>query len=339
MTLATGARLGPYEILAPLGAGGMGEVYRARDSRLGREVAIKVLPAELASDASRLKRFEKEARSASALNHPNIVTVYDIGSEAGVSYIAMEKVEGETLRKLLVGGALPVKKLLPIATQIAEGLAKAHEAGIVHRDLKPENVMVTKDGLVKILDFGLAKPTHMGSGQRRGVASADRDRDESGNDRRDSWLHVARAGVGRARRLSIRSVLVRIDPVRDGDGQAGIPEEDGRGHAVGHPQRGAGADRGRSTLEMPGPVRWIVERCHAKEPRSGYASTEDLARDLATSRFASARPAARTPPRPCREGGRCSCRWRFSRCSPRASRSPCSRENPCGACRLLAFAN
>src|SRR5215813_5937182 len=142
----------------------MGEVYRARDTRLNREVAIKVLPTELASDASRLKRFEKEARSASALNHPNIVTVYDIGWENGLSYIAMERVDGETLRKLLIGGPLPVKKLLPVATQIAEALSKAHEAGIVHRDLKPENVMVTKDGLVKVLDFGLAKPTHVGSG-------------------------------------------------------------------------------------------------------------------------------------------------------------------------------
>jgi serine/threonine protein kinase len=135
----------------------MGEVYRARDTRLGRDVAIKVLPAEVASDAGRLKRFEKEARSASALNHPNIVTIYDIGSADSVSYIAMEMVPGKTLREMLFSGALPIKRLLQVAAQVAEGLARAHEAGIVHRDLKPENVMVTKDGLVKILDFGLAK--------------------------------------------------------------------------------------------------------------------------------------------------------------------------------------
>src|SRR5215510_3072273 len=159
MTLAVGTRLGPYEILASLGAGGMGEVYRARDVRLAREVAIKVLPAEVALDTSRLKRFEKEARSASALNHPNIVTVHDLGSSDGIAWIAMERVEGQTLRKRLFRGALPIKKLLPIAAQIAEGLAKAHEAGIVHRDLKPENVMITSEGLVKILDFGLAKPS------------------------------------------------------------------------------------------------------------------------------------------------------------------------------------
>src|SRR6266566_3072851 len=168
MTLSSGTRLGVYEVIAPLGAGGMGEVWRARDTRLSREVAIKVLPADVSSDPSRLKRFEKEARSASALNHPNIVTIYEIGSSDSISYIAMERVDGKTLRELLFGGALPIKKLLPIAVQIADGLAKAHEAGIVHRDLKPENVMVTKDGLVKILDFGLAKLTSSMSGSDEG---------------------------------------------------------------------------------------------------------------------------------------------------------------------------
>ena len=154
-----GTRFGPYEILGPLGAGGMGEVYRARDPRLGREVAVKVLPEGLTGDPDRLRRFEKEARSTSALNHPNIVTIHEIGSVEGVSYIAMERVEGSTLRELLADGPLPTKKVLSIAAQVAEGLAKAHAAGIVHRDLKPENLMVTPDGLVKILDFGLAKLT------------------------------------------------------------------------------------------------------------------------------------------------------------------------------------
>src|SRR5499427_389477 len=137
----------------------MGEVYRARDSRLGREVAIKVLPAGLSPDPERLKRFEREARSASALSHPNIVTIHDIGSDRGVSYIAMELVKGEPLRAMLVAKAVPVRRLLQIAVQVADGLARAHASGIVHRDLKPENVMVTEDGLVKILDFGLAKLT------------------------------------------------------------------------------------------------------------------------------------------------------------------------------------
>src|SRR6266511_2994272 len=158
MTLVAGARLGSYEIVAPLGAGGMGEVYRARDPKLGREIAIKVLPGEVASDADRRQRFEQEARSASALNHPNILTIYDIGEADGTTYIAMELVEGKTLRELVVSGeALPTKRLLDIAVQTAEGLAKAHTAGIVHRDLKPENLMVSNDGYVKILDFGLAK--------------------------------------------------------------------------------------------------------------------------------------------------------------------------------------
>src|SRR5262249_36061614 len=152
MTIANGTKLGPFEVLAPLGAGGMGEVYRARDARLGREVAVKVLSPEFAADADRRKRFEQEARSASALNHPNIVTIHDIGSDGSTVYIAMEFVDGRTLREVLHGGALPIRKLFDLAQQMADGLAKAHAAGIVHRDLKPENVMVTKDGAVKILD-------------------------------------------------------------------------------------------------------------------------------------------------------------------------------------------
>ena len=157
MRLAPGTRLGPYEILAPLGAGGMGEVYRARDARLGREVALKVLPAELSRDPERLARFEQEARAASALNHPNIVTVHDIGVSDSISWIAMERVEGKSLRELMAAAPLPVKRILLLATQIVEGLARAHAGAIVHRDLKPENVMVSEDGFIKILDFGLAK--------------------------------------------------------------------------------------------------------------------------------------------------------------------------------------
>ncbi|MFY9549858.1 MAG: serine/threonine-protein kinase, partial [Thermoanaerobaculia bacterium] len=157
MTLATGTRLGPYEILAPIGAGGMGEVYRARDPRLGREVAIKVLPASFSQDADRLKRFEQEARAAGVLNHPNITAVHDLGTHDGAPYIVTELLEGETLRSRLGAGPIGVRKAIDYAIQLTKGLAAAHEKGIVHRDLKPENVFLTKDGRVKILDFGLAK--------------------------------------------------------------------------------------------------------------------------------------------------------------------------------------
>ncbi|HYB53085.1 MAG TPA: protein kinase, partial [Thermoanaerobaculia bacterium] len=157
MTLVAGARLGPYEIVSALGAGGMGEVYRAKDPRLGREVAIKVLPSSFSQDTDRLKRFEQEARAAGVLNHPNITAVYDLGSHDGAPYIVTELLEGETLRSRLSAGALPARKATDYAIQIARGLAAAHEKGIVHRDLKPENLFLTRDGRVKILDFGLAK--------------------------------------------------------------------------------------------------------------------------------------------------------------------------------------
>ena len=157
MPLAPGSLLGPYEIVARLGAGGMGEVYRARDPRLGRDVAIKVLTDEAAKDRDRLRRFVAEAKAASALNHPNILTVHEIGESEGGPYLVTELVDGSTVRQLLAPGPLPVSRALDIGTQAADGIAKAHEAGIVHRDLKPENLMVTGDGFVKILDFGLAK--------------------------------------------------------------------------------------------------------------------------------------------------------------------------------------
>lgn len=159
MTLTSGTKLGPYEIVSTLGAGGMGEVYRARDPRLKREVAIKVLPQALSLDPDRLRRFEQEALATAALNHPNILAVFDIGTNKGSPYVVSELLEGETLRERLRGGSLAVRKALDYALQIAHGLAAAHEKGIVHRDLKPENLFLTKDGRVKILDFGLAKLT------------------------------------------------------------------------------------------------------------------------------------------------------------------------------------
>jgi len=157
VTLATGTKLGPYEILGVLGAGGMGEVYRAKDARLGRAVAIKVLPSSFAADHERLQRFAQEARSAAALNHPNILSIFDIGDGHNRSpYVVSELLECETLRDRLRNGALPTRKAMDYALQTAKGLAAAHEKGIVHRDLKPENLFITEDGRVKILDFGLA---------------------------------------------------------------------------------------------------------------------------------------------------------------------------------------
>src|SRR5260370_332654 len=156
MPLAPGTQLGPYEITTPLGAGGMGEVYRARDTRLDRTVAIKVLPASLAENSQARERFEREARAVSKLNHPHICKLYDVGDEGSTHFLVMEYLEGETLAQRIGRGALPLDLALKFAQQIADALAKAHRAGIVHRDLKPGNIFLTKQG-VKLLDFGLAK--------------------------------------------------------------------------------------------------------------------------------------------------------------------------------------
>ena len=157
MTLLAGMRLGAFEIVAPLGAGGMGEVYRAKDTRLGREVAVKVVSERLVHDPHALARLEREARAIAALSHPNIVSLHDFGRENGVAFAVMELLEGEPLDRYLAGGTLAWRRALEIAAAICDGLASAHARGFVHRDLKPANIFITRDGLVKILDFGLAK--------------------------------------------------------------------------------------------------------------------------------------------------------------------------------------
>jgi eukaryotic-like serine/threonine-protein kinase len=280
LALAPGTLLGPYEIASPLGAGGMGEVYRARDSRLGRDAAIKVLPATLASDAERLRRFEREARAASSLNHPAIVTIYEIGKADGVTYLAMELVDGVTLRELLAEGPLPVRRLISVSAQIADGLAKAHGAGIVHRDLKPENLMVTKDGFVKILDFGLAKmaAAEPEEGQQTAAATVSAATEPGVVMGTVAYMSPEQARGGaldfRSDQFALGSVLYEMATGRRAFAGETRPEvltaiirEEPEPVAVVSPK-------------IPAPVRWIIERCLAKGPGDRYASTEDLARDL-----------------------------------------------------------
>jgi Tol biopolymer transport system component len=281
MALAAGSRFGPYEILAPLGAGGMGEVYRARDARLGREVAIKVLPDALSGDAGRLRRFEKEAQSASALNHPNIVTVYDIGTADATSYIAMELVEGVTLRQLLAAGPLPLKKALAVGGQVAEGLAKAHSAGIVHRDLKPENVMVTKDGFAKILDFGLAKLTQPEGESGEGTQA----RTVSGGTEPGMVVGtvaymspeqtLAKPLDFRSDQFSFGSMLYEMVSGKRAFARATGPE------TMTAIIREEPEPLASAMPSSPVPLRWVVERCLAKDVEDRYAATRDLSRDLA----------------------------------------------------------
>src|SRR5215831_13526989 len=284
MSLLPGARLGPYEILSPLGAGGMGEVYRARDTRLDRTVALKVLPVEVAADAERLRRFEKEARSASSLNHPAIVTIYEIGREGSTSFIAMELVAGKTLRELLFAGPLPVRRLLTVGAQVADGLAKAHAAGIVHRDLKPENVMVTDDGFAKILDFGLAKLTRPEpeSGQETNAPTVSAGTEPGVVMGTVGYMSPEQA-TGRlldfrSDQFSLGSVLYEMATGKRAFSGKTKPE------ILAAIIRDDPESIGAVNSKIPPPVRWIVERCMAKEPRERYASTEDLARDLANVR-------------------------------------------------------
>ena len=190
MALIPGTKLGPYEIQSLLSVGGMGEVYRARDVRLQRTVAIKILPAHLSSNPNLRARFEQEARSVSALQHPNICVVHDIGSQDGVDFMVMEYVAGQTLDKLILPGGLAIDLAIKYAVQIADALSRAHSTSIVHRDLKPSNIMVDENGLVKVLDFGLAKLAASASPMRDETANHG---DHTRNDRRHGSLHVARA--------------------------------------------------------------------------------------------------------------------------------------------------
>ena len=271
-----------YRVVEKLGAGGMGVVYKAEDTDLDRFVALKFLPEEIAHDSQALSRFQREAKAASALNHPNIVTIYELGHLNDTHYIAMEMVCGETVRSLIRSGPLPFRKAINIASQIADALAKAHEIGLVHRDLKPENLMVTHDGTAKILDFGVAKlfrpcdspraeaPTAMNSLSEVGMVigtvgymSPEQTIGEILDFRSDQFSFGAvlyemisgRPAFPRTNRTELMAAILRDQP-----------------------------ERLQSKIQAPAPLFWILDRCLAKNPNQRYTSTRDLARDLATLR-------------------------------------------------------
>ncbi len=287
-----GRRFAHYEILGPLGSGGMGDVYRGRDLRLGREVAIKFLPARYTQDAMRLVRFEQEARAASSLNHPNIVTIHEIGQSEGTPYIVMELVNGRTLRDLLNGKPLLNRRSIDLAAQAASGLAKAHSVGIVHRDLKPENIMVTNDGFVKILDFGLAKLVGPASdaedltGPLDGEASTESQALPIPTPDTNPGVVVGTVGYMSPEQAKGQMLDFRSDQFACG----AILYEMATGRRAFQRESpvqtlAAIIDEEPEPIDtlnpgVPQPFRWIVERCLAKSPSDRYASTVDLARDL-----------------------------------------------------------
>ena len=300
MPLAVGARFGPYEIVSALGAGGMGEVYRARDNRLGRTVAIKVLRQDAVADPARVDRFEREARSASALNHPNIVTIYDVGVVDATSYIAMEWIDGASLRDVIAGRhKQTIADIVRIGAQIAEGLAKAHSAGIVHRDLKPDNVMVTGDGLVKILDFGLAKLTAPASDVGSQLATQ--------TEGTAAGVVLGTVGYMSPEQAVGAAVDYRSDQFSLGIILYELASGSRAFHRNSAPQTLAAIIEDEpervETLNprVPPQLSHIIARCLAKKPDDRYESTRDLARDLRdviieTSTTISTAPAARRFP-------------------------------------------
>ena len=286
MILSPGATFGPYKILAPLGSGGMGEVYRARDTRLNREVALKVLREEDAEDADLITRFEQEARAASSLNHPNIVVVYETGDARvpgrarPLRYLTMELVDGEPLASSLTGEPMSLRRFLDVATQLTDGIARAHESGIVHRDLKPANIFITPEGRVKILDFGLAALRAVADDDTQVPTSAGR-------------LTSPGVAVGTLGYMSPEQARGEVPTAASDQFSIGcIFYEMLTGR---QPFRGSSAAETFSAIlrddpapvdeinpAVPVPLRWMVERCLSKDARGRYVSTRDLARDLQT---------------------------------------------------------
>jgi serine/threonine protein kinase/Tol biopolymer transport system component len=286
MPVVLGTRLGRYEIIALLGEGGMGEVYRAKDMQLGREVALKFLPASVSQDADRLRRFEQEARSAAALNHPYIAHIYEIGESDGARFIAMEYVEGVTLREKMHGEHVPLRKLLQYLLQVAEGLAKAHSAGIVHRDLKPDNVMITREGFAKILDFGLAKlvePRGAGGEQARSeVATALLQQHSTPGMVMGTVGYMSpEQAQGRVREIDQRSDIFSFGCILY-EAATGRKPFDGKDaidslHKLVH----APAPQLKETNpDAPDDLQRIVRRCLAKDPERRYQSIKEVAIEL-----------------------------------------------------------
>lgn len=273
MSIAPGTRLGPYSVVSVLGSGGMGEVYSALDTRLNRRVALKVLPRALSEDTDRLARFEQEARSASALNHPNVITIYDVGREGAVHYMAMEFVEGRTLRAILADGPLPLAQTLQIVSQVTKGLAKAHDAGIVHRDLKPDNVMVTLDGYVKLLDFGLAKwsTTLSADDPQSGMLTMGPLTNPGELLGTVGYMSPEQArGLPadiRADQFALGAIIYEMTA-----GERAFP-----GHSSVDILAAIIRDTPRALGSLPQGLDAIVARCLAKDPEARYDSTRDLA--------------------------------------------------------------
>jgi serine/threonine protein kinase/tetratricopeptide (TPR) repeat protein len=278
MQIAAGVRIASFEVRAHIGAGGMGTVYRAYDTKLGRDVAIKILRENLAESADYLRRFEREARSASALNHPNIITIFEINEFEGAPFIAMELVEGTRVREMLLPGALPLRKLLNVATQIADGLAAAHERGIVHRDMKPENVMITRQGLVKILDFGLARlggPADKYEDDSTAEITRERGGRLLGTASYMSPEQASGAEVDfRSDQFSFGAMLYEMATGRRAFKRDSTADTI---HAIIHDEP---EPIQRINPRIPAPLCWIIERCLAKDPNDRYASTTDLKREL-----------------------------------------------------------
>ena len=284
MALTTGTKLGRYEIRSKIGAGGMGEVYLAQDTMLDRKVALKILPADVASQRDRMERFIREAKSAAALNHPNIAHIYEIGESDGVNFIAMEYIDGETLREKIYKSKVPLSKLLKYLNQVAEGLAKAHAAGIVHRDLKPENIMITRDDYAKVLDFGLAKLVEpqrsfgSGSGSSEVATALMQQHSTPGMVMGTIGYMSPEQASGRVNEIDHRSDIFSFGCIlfEAATGQRAFEGKDALDslHKIVH----APTPQLKDVNPLaPDELQRIVRRCLAKEPEKRYQSIKEVA--------------------------------------------------------------